>query len=161
MANEPQAPSGGDNKNKPTDPANPVDPPTQKKPADNPSTNTNNDKKTTSDGKNLTQQQIESKLKGLIIGISDSNITILGHYMYKNPKKWSAKDDATFKADVNKLIPEAFASNMRTSNMMLGAIFAIIIVTVIALLWWIVSMLVNKNKRIIVGDPTQPSVVLI
>lgn len=102
--------------------------------------------------KDLSQIDIETKLKESFTGISASNITILAHYMYKNKKKWSA-DSKNFITDVNKLIPEAYAYNMKTSNVLFGSIITICIILLIGLIWWVISIFIKKNKKNILDDP--------
>lgn len=101
----------------------------------------------------LTQKQIEEKLKTKFQGITDANISILGHYMYNNPKKWKS-DDENFLKDANTLMSDAFSSNMRPSNMLFGAVIAIIIIIVIAIIWWAISLFMNKNNKNILNDPS-------
>lgn len=107
---------------------------------------------TTTTTKTMTQTEIEAKLKTSFIGLNDSNVTILAHYMYKYPKKWRS-DDENFVADVNKIIPEAFAYNMRPSNALFGAIIAIIVILMIALIGWVVTIVMKKNKSNVLNDP--------
>lgn len=117
------------------------------------STPTNTTTTTTKTTTPWTQTQIEEKLKTNFTGLNDSNITILAHYLYKNPKKWS-QDDDKFVNDVNKLIPEAFAHNMMPSNALFGAIIAILVVLLIGLIWWVVTIVVKKNKNAVLPDPS-------
>lgn len=101
----------------------------------------------------LTQAEIETKLKATFTGLNDSNITILAHYMYKNPSKWRS-DSQYFAEDVNKITPEAFASNNRPSNIMFGVIIAVIVIMLLGLLWWLVSGFMQKNNKNILNDPS-------
>lgn len=103
--------------------------------------------------KKLTQSEIETKLKDIFKGLSDSNITILGHYMYKNPSKWRSNDQY-FTLDANKIAPEAFASNMRPSTVMFGIIIAVFVILLLGLLWWIISMFIQKNNKNVLNDPS-------
>lgn len=101
----------------------------------------------------MTQAEIETKLKTSFMGLTDSNITILAHYLHKYPKKWRS-DDENFVSDVNKLFPEAFAYNMRPSNALFGAIITIFIVMLIGILWWVITLFMKKNNKNVVNDPS-------
>lgn len=100
-----------------------------------------------------TQSEIETKLKTSFTGLSDANIKILAHYMYLHPKKWRF-DDEYFTEDVNKILPEAYAYNLRPSNIFLGAVIALVILLFFGLIWWGVSTLINKNNKNILDDPS-------
>lgn len=100
----------------------------------------------------MTQVEIESKLKTHFAKLNNSNVTLLAHYLYKYPQKWRATDDY-FVDDVNKLIPEAYAYNMRPSNALFGAIIAILIIMLIGLIWWVVVIAMKKNKNVVLPDP--------
>lgn len=104
------------------------------------------------ENKPMTQEEIEKKLKEHFTGFNDANITILAHYMYKFPKKWR-NDDENFVADVNKLVPEAFAYNLRPSNALFGAVITVIVFMIIGLIWWVVSAFIKKNKKEVLSDP--------
>jgi hypothetical protein len=101
----------------------------------------------------LSQAEIETKLKSSFTGISNDNITILSTYMKGEPKKWRIDTDEHFIVDVNKIMPDAFAYNMRPSNMLLGGIIALLIVIIVGALWWIISTFVMKNNKNVIDDP--------
>lgn len=105
----------------------------------------------------LSQADIQKKLNDNFTGLSSDNVKILSTYMQKNPKKWKHDTDEQFTKDVNKLMPDAFAYNMRPSNMLLGGIIAILIIVIIGALWWIISMFVTKNNRNVIDDPMSPN----
>lgn len=121
--------------------------------SNNNNSSNNNKSSTSSSTDKLTQADIETKLKASFTGINDSNVTILAHYLYKNPKKWRS-DDANFVADVNKLIPEAYAHNMKPSNALFGALIAIFIILICGLLWWVITMFVKRNNTNVLNDPS-------
>lgn len=100
----------------------------------------------------FTQKEIETKLKTTFPQLSDANITILGYYLYKYPKKWRQEEEH-FQEEVNKLMPEAFAHNMMPSNVLFGAIIVIIIIFLAGLLWWIISLFMRKNHKNVLNDP--------
>lgn len=124
-------------------------------PDDTPTNNDNNNKDT-----KLSQKDIEDKLKTTFSGLNDTNIRILAYYLYKYPQKWNP-DNLTFAQDVNKLIPEAFAYNLRPSNMLLGAIISIGILLFIGILWWIIMIFINKNNNNLLDDPTVTNITYI
>lgn len=105
------------------------------------------------ENKKLTQSEIETKLKIVFKGLSDSNITILGHYMYKHPTKWRSNEQF-FAMDANKIAPEAFASSMRPSNVMFGVMIAVFVILLLGLLWWVISMFMQKNNKNVLNDPS-------
>lgn len=113
-------------------------------------TDTNTNKNTNEH--TLTQVELEAKLKTDFAGLSDSNITILANYLHKNPKKWRS-DNQFFVTDVNKLIPEAFAYNMRPSNLLFGAIITILIFMLVGIMWWVITLFIKKNNKNVVNDP--------
>lgn len=121
----------------------------------NTTANNNNNTKLINKTQNvsMTQIQIEDKLKTEFSGFSDSNITILAHYLYKYPTKWRF-DDINFKSDVNKLLSEAFTHNTRPSNLLFGAIIAICIIMLCGVLWWIVMLVINRNNKNLLNDPS-------
>lgn len=101
----------------------------------------------------LSEAEIDAKLRASFTGLSDSNITILMHYLYKYPAKWRSEDEF-FLEDVNKLLPEAFAYNMRPSNALFGAVITIVIILLIGIVWWIISAFTKKNNKNVLNDPT-------
>lgn len=101
--------------------------------------------------KPMTKEEIEQQLKTNFPNLSEKNRTILINYMLKNTKKWKKEE---FNESVNKLMPEAFASNLRPSNALFGAIIAVIVILLIGVIWWVVSMLVKKNDKNVLNDPT-------
>ena len=103
---------------------------------------------TDSDTKN---DDLEKKIKETFVGMDDSNVTIIAHYLNKYPKKWKSE---TFKDDVNKLLPEAFAYNMRPSNTLMGAVIAVVVILLIAVIWWLVTKFVKRNNNNVIQDPT-------
>lgn len=105
-------------------------------------------------GSKLTQKEIETKIKTNFTNISDANVKIIGYYLYKYPSKWNQDgNDTEFMADVNKLMPEAFAHNMMPSNVMFGAVLVIIIMLLAGLMWWVISLFMHKNNKNILNDP--------
>lgn len=112
-----------------------------------------------SDSTKLTQAEIETKLKTSFTGITDSNITILAHYLYNNPKKW--RSDENFTSDVNKLMSEAFAHSMKPSNVLFGAVLAILVLLLIGLFWWIIQLFIKKNNKNVLNDPSGPNPIFI
>lgn len=98
-----------------------------------------------------TQADIEEKLLQNFSTLEKSNITTLAYYLYKNPSKWA---EETFAADVNKLMPEAFAYNMKPSNALFGAIIAISVMLLIGLIWWVVTIFIKKNNKNVLNDPS-------
>lgn len=103
----------------------------------------------------ISQSDIEKKLKANFNAFSDSNLNIIAHYLYNNPQKWSsAGDDTKFVEDVNKLLPEAFASDMRPSNAIFGALIAVVVILLVAFIWWMFSSFLKKRNNNILSDPT-------
>lgn len=107
----------------------------------------------TSSNTKLSQSDIETLITVHFGDLSKANVTILSHYLYKYPNKWRS-DDEYFKQDVNKLMPEAFANNMRPSNVLFGAVIAIFVIFLIGLIWWVISHFINKNNRNVLNDPS-------
>ncbi|WBR61470.1 complex immune system [Drosophila suzukii associated hytrosavirus 1] len=102
------------------------------------------------DDTKLSEKDIEKLLKTEFPNLSDANLSTLAHYMYKFPKKWSKE---TLKVDANKLMPEAYAYNMRPSNALFGAIIAIIVILLIGVIWWVVAIFMKKNNKNVLGNP--------
>lgn len=100
----------------------------------------------------MTQNEIQDRIRGNFINLSDSNVTILSHYLHKYPKKWRA-DEEYFVDDVNKLIPEAFAYNLRPANALFGAMIAIFIIMLIGVFWWVITLFIKKNNKNVINDP--------
>lgn len=100
---------------------------------------------------NQEKDDLTKKVKDNFPGFSDSNISIIVHYLNKYPKKWS---NDSFKDSVNKILPEAFAYNMRPSNALLGAVIAIVAILLIVVLWWLVGKFIKRNNKNVIEDPT-------
>lgn len=100
----------------------------------------------------MTQADIEAKIKEKFSGLTDANITTLAHYLYKYPTKWRSADEF-FVDDVNKLVPDALAANMRPSNALMGAMIAVFVIMLLALLWWVFTVFLKKNNKNVLADP--------
>lgn len=98
-----------------------------------------------------TEKELTTKVKEAFPNLSDSNVSIVVHYLNKYPKKWSSD---SFKESVNKILPEAFAYNMRPSNALLGAVIAIVAILLVVIVWWLVSKFIKRNNKNVIEDPT-------
>lgn len=115
----------------------------------NTNTNTNND----SSEKKMSEKDIAEKLKTNFPNFNETNISILAHYLYNFPDKWSSSD-TTFITDINKLMSDAFTYNVRSSNICLGVILAICFSMFFGIIWYIIVMFINRNNNNLLNDPS-------